>query len=334
MKTLVSLIVVNYNGRRFLSRLLKSIENQTRSDIETILVDNASQDDSIAYVKRYFPQVKVVSTGNNGFGCACNQGATQARGQYLAFLNEDMYLPSDFVQLMINSFQAKLAKKIRVGAISCKLVDFDSDPDLMPNKYGGQLDLFGFPVSKYFRSDIFTISGCPFFMAKKTFIKVGGWNASIFLYGEDIDFSWRLKILGYVNFMEPKTHIFHFGGGTTGAFGPDKVAHNLTLSLVPMLTNYSWLTLCVVLPLYFIYILLINLFLLIMKSGDTSYNQAVIKRFKIILGNWRKILKLRKQVQTNRIYNDIFVLKYISFVPAFITNMSYQKLSARYVIKN
>ena len=334
MKNMVSLIIVNYNGRRFLPRLFKSIAKQTVKNYESILVDNGSSDDSLAYVSRYFPQVKIVKTGNNGFGCGCNRGVEAASGEYFAFLNEDMYLPENFVEVMLTAYQRKENQKIKVGGISCKLVDFDSNPDDMPNKYGGQIDLFGFPINRYFRSDIFTISGCPFFISQKTLKKVRGWNESIFLYGEDMDLSWRLKILGYTNFMEHKTHIFHFGGGTTGNFGPIKIAHNLTISLVPMLVNYSTFTLLMILPIYFIYILLINIFLFLAKKFDYQYPQAIVLRYLSILKNWPKIIKMRRYIQSKRIKSDWYIFHYVSFLPAFLVNSSYQKLSSQYVIKN
>jgi len=227
MKT-VTIIIVNYNGRRFLERLFSSIYSQTFKDFEIIFVDNESKDDSVSFVSQNYSETKIVRLKNLGFGTGCNAGAREAEGKYLVFLNEDMYLPEDFLE-KIMAFRANLDKNSnkKIGGVSCKLINFDSDPEKVRKNYGASIDLFGFPTKGNNPNDIFAISGSPFFILKEIFQKVGGFNENIFLYGEDVDLSWRLKIFGFHNFMAQQTQIFHYGGGVTGFFGPEKISENI-----------------------------------------------------------------------------------------------------------
>src|SRR5881396_3311539 len=87
---MISVIIVNYNGRRFIRDLFESLARQTRPADEVIMVDNASQDDSVQFVREYFPWVKVIAWPTNvGFAAGCNIGVANARGQYFGLLNSD-----------------------------------------------------------------------------------------------------------------------------------------------------------------------------------------------------------------------------------------------------
>jgi len=334
MKT-VTIIIVNYNGRRFLERLFSSIYSQTFKDFEIIFVDNDSKDDSIDFVSRNYPKTKIVRLKNLGFGTGCNAGAREAEGKYLVFLNEDMYLPEDFLE-KIMAFRLKLDKNgnKKIGGISCKLINFDSDPQKMQEKYGASIDLFGFLVKGNNSDDIFAISGSPFFILKEIFQKVGGFNENIFLYGEDVDLSWRLKIFGFHNFMVQRTQVFHYGGGTTGFFGPEKISENIFSSYIPLITNYKLLTLIFLLPLYLVYLLVITAAIFMGKKFDWQYAASIFKKFGNLLQNMRKILRFRKFVQANRVKSDLFIFRYISLIPAFWLNKSYKKLSNNYKLEN
>jgi len=332
MKITLSVIVVNYNGKKFLPRLFESIFRQSFNNFEVILVDNSSRDDSVKFTNRKCPKIRVFIKKNAGYGSACNFGALKAKGEYLVFINEDMYFPQDFLSSMY-SFYQQIDDKTKIGGIGCKMVDFDKDPSKMPKKYGGQIDIFGFSINKFYKNDIFIISGSPFFISKSVFRQIKGFNESIFLYGEDVDLSWRLKILGYNNYMNHDTYLHHFGGGASGGFGPTKIAQNLCVSLIPMYTNYSVLTLIFILPFYCLYILLMSLALLIIKR-NVRYLSEIFKLIYKFFHDYQKIHHLRMFVQENRVYSDSHIYKYVSLIPAFIFNSSYKKLSKNYKIVN
>lgn len=332
MKT-ISIIIVNYNGQRFLERLCKSIELQTFRDFEIIFVDNGSKDNSLRFIREKFPDVITIQSENKGYGTSCNIGFNSAKGEYLIFLNEDMYLPKNFFEKMLE-FRRKLQNQNIIGAISCKMVDFDADPEDFNPTHGAKMDIFGFPIKNKRANDIFIVSGSPLFISRNLFNRVKGFNENIFLYGEDVDLSWRLKIFGYNNYVCHTTHIFHFGGGATGSFGPSKIANNIFSSWIPIFTNYHWMTLIIIIPFYLIYILTAITAVLFFKKMDLSYACEIYKKYKYFFGNMKKIWRFRKFVQNRRTRSDYFVLKYISLLPAFVVNSSYRKLLPGYIIKN
>jgi GT2 family glycosyltransferase len=330
----VSIIIVNYNGQRFLKRLLESIEFQTFRDFETIFVDNDSSDMSVDFVRNNFPESRIIQAENRGFGTSCNLAVKSANGKNLLFLNEDMYLPEDFLENII-SYKMKLeSKRKHIGGISCKLIDFDSSPEKASRTFGARMDFFGFPVKNKNPDNIFIISGCPFLITKELFLASGGFNENIFLYGEDMDLSWRLRLFGYSNYICHDTHIFHFGGGVTGDFGPAKIANNIFSSCIPVFSNYHWLTLIIIVPLYLVYILFLSIAIFIFKKLDLLYLKEICGKYMTFLKNIKKVYKFRKFVQKKRARSDFFIFRYVSFIPAFIVNASYKKLLSTYIIKN
>jgi GT2 family glycosyltransferase len=333
-KPVISIIIVNHNGVRFLPRLLQSIYEQTFNKYEVIVVDNESKDDSIEYLKRNHRGVKIVSYENKGFGSACNIGARQSNGEYLTFFNEDMYIPIDFLEKMYNEFYEVEKNDPRIAGMSCKMVDFDANPDLVPNKYGGQIDLFGYPINKWDEKDIFTISGSPFFCNKKTFYKLGGFSEFIFLYGEDTELCWRSRILGYTLYMNHKTHVFHYGGGVTGGFTPAKISLILIAPVISVINCYSFVVLLIVFLMYLPFVLTLLIFLTIYYRYDLSILKNYLANLKKILSSSHEVLKFRKMVQRNRVLKDREILKYVSLTPGLIYSKSWKKLSPSYKIKN
>lgn len=332
---MVSIIIVNFNGLRFLKRLLDSIFKQDYKKLEVIFIDNSSRDGSIKFVNKNYPRVKTFIKKNEGFGSGCNFGAKVAKGEFLVFLNEDMYLPKTFLREMVN-YRKTLEENsaIKIGAIGCKMVDFDADPLKMPEKYGAHIDIFGFPIENKKTDDIFIISGCPYFIKKDLFNFLKGFNESIFLYGEDVDFSWRLKIFGYNLFMNKNTCIFHYGGGVSGLFLSKKTARIICSSFVSIFSNYSTILIYIILPLYFGYMCFLNVYLFFTKKFDFSYNLEIFKTFWGFLVKINLLLAFRQYIQNNRKLSDWDILHYVSFIPAFVKNLSFTKLSPNYIIKN
>src|SRR3990172_9617974 len=127
------------------------------------------------------------------------------------------------------------------------------------------------------RKKTFIVSGSPFFIERELFEKIEGFNEMIFIYGEDIDLSWRLNIFGYKNLTFNGTYIHHYGGGATGSLGPKKVADIVYGGLIPIFTNYRLVTLLFILPLFTVVALTFYLIITIFKF-DTQYLVEIIKK--------------------------------------------------------
>lgn len=331
MKT-ISLIIVNYNGKRFLKRLLDSVYNQIFKDFEVIFVDNGSADDSIEFVKNNYSEVIIIPSENNGYGSACNLGAKKATGKYIAFFNEDMYLPNNFLEKIIE-FRNNLSDQEKIGGVSCKIIDFDSSTDFFPSTYGAKIDLLGFTVKSKKQENAFSISACPFMIRRDLFEKIGGFNEMIFIYGEDLDLSWRLTIFGYRNYTTNSTYLHHFAGGATGNFGPKKVADIVFGAFVPIFTNYNIFSLIFVFPMFFAFAFLFYAFLVIIKF-DGRYLCEILKKKIVFFKKIRRAFEIRKFVQKNRTKSDFQMMRFISFIPAFFLNNSIKKLKKNYVVRN
>lgn len=331
MKT-VSLIIVNYNGKRFLKRLLDSIREQTLQDFEVIFVDNDSKDDSIEFIKNNYPEVIIILSKNNGFGSACNLGVKKATGKYVAFFNEDMYFPKDFLQKIISFRESKKTEE-KIGGVSCKIIDFDSDSNLTLPTYGARIDILGFTTKSKNKNDNFSISACPFLIEKILFEKIGGFNEMIFIYGEDSDLSWRLKIFGYENYTTNNTYLYHFAGGATGNFGPKKMADIVYGGFVSIFDNYGLVMLIIFLPLFCVFSVLFYILITLLKL-DLKYFLEIIRKKIYFIKNFKKALKFRKFVQAGRKKGDCQIIKNISLVPAFFINGSLGKVGKNYKVKN
>src|SRR3989344_3066228 len=323
----ISLIVVNHNGKKFLDRMLKTAFQQKLKPYEVILVDTGSIDNSVEFVKKNFSKTKIFITENRGYGNAVNFAASKARGDYIAMFNEDMYLPKDFLSTLVN-YRNSLSKiENKIGAIGCRIIPFGSDPDETPLNYGGTIDYFGFPTNPLSnKKNPFMINGSPFFIDKKLFLKVRGFNPSIFLYGEDEDLCWRLQLLGYKIYICNDAYLYHFGYGVVNENREKKVAFVLSSPVVPLLSNYSLSLLLLIIPLFILLLIAINIGVFILTKFNIEYNVAIAREYLRILRKLPTILKLRTWVQKKRFVNDWVIIRQFSLVPSIIRNASYKRL--------
>lgn len=321
-KCLASFIIINYNGRRFLERLIRTIKQQTVSSFEIIMVDNASTDDSIEFVAKKFPQVKIIKSTNIGYGRGCNLGSKQAIGDFFVFLNPDIYLEPDYLE-KITQFYYQKQKQYRqpIGSINSKFVDFDIEPSKYPDAVSNIIDIFGTPqalndVSRI--EDTFLAFGAAMFINAHTFKVIGGFHPNIFLYGEELDLCWRLKTHGYRNLITNDTHFFHFGGGSFGSNRPKQIALMTYGCFIASFSNYQSLTLLAIIPVYFVYLLLLTLLLPITQKLDFSYSLELLSAFKSFFTDFDSLVKFRRLSQAKRTVTDYKLSKYITPVPSIL----------------
>jgi GT2 family glycosyltransferase len=231
---MLSVIIVNYNVKYFLEQCLYSVEQAAKElDTEIIVVDNNSTDDSIAYLQARFSQVKFIETGcNNGFGKACNIGLANASGEYILFLNPDTLVAEDSFTQCIRFFQ----EHPDCGALGVKMIDgsgcfLKESKRAFPSPLTSLFKLSGlaslFPRSNVFSQyhlghldkeqnhEVDVLAGA-YLMTKKEVLKqVGSFDEAFFMYGEDVDLSYRIQKAGYRNYYLAETTIIHFKGEST-----------------------------------------------------------------------------------------------------------------------
>lgn len=230
----LSIIIVNYNVKYYLEHCLLSVIAACKTiTAEIIVIDNASTDGSKAYFLNRFNTVQFVwKTTNDGFSKANNQGLQLANGDVVLFLNPDTIVPEDCFIKCLNFFNTDKL----MGAVGVKMVDgsgryLPESKRGFPNPFTAFCKLFGltflFPTSKIFakyymgylpnntNNPVDVIAGACMFVRKKVLDVVGSFDPSFFMYGEDIDLSYRIKKAGYNNYFFAHTTIIHFKGEST-----------------------------------------------------------------------------------------------------------------------
>lgn len=334
-----SFIIVNYNGEKYLQRLLTSLLDQSNQSFEIIIIDNASTDNSLLKIKEFINSLKTCPSGrrvknfklkinlsNLGYGLGCNLGAKKAVGQFLIFLNPDTFVPPDFLLNYLKFYRQKLTIYPKnIGCINCRIVEYNS-PSTEPKDWGGGvIDIFGTPresTNLQNVDDSFFVFGTALFIDRLLFLKTKGFHPNIFLYGEEIDLCWRLKTQGYRHLIDNRNFFYHLGGGSFGNNRPRQVALMTYGCFIGTVTNFQTISLIFILPLYFIYLISILIFLPTLKGFNFKYNQELFLIFKKLLTDYKSILQFRRFVQNNRLVSDFKLLKYVSIVPSIITRLN------------
>lgn len=230
----LSVIIVNYNVRFFLEQCLQSITEATKGiPCEVFVVDNNSTDDSMEMVREKFPYVKRIENKVNlGFSKANNQAIKKAEGEYVLLLNPDTVVAEDCFVKCVDF----LDSHPDAGGLGVKMVDgqgrfLPESKRGLPTPAVAFYKIFGlsslFPRSKRFSKyhlghlendkthEIEVLSGACMFLRKKMLDKIGLLDETFFMYGEDIDLSYRVLKGGYKNYYYPDAKIIHYKGEST-----------------------------------------------------------------------------------------------------------------------
>lgn len=227
--TRVSVIIPNYNGRRFLHTCLEALQRQTYSQelIEVVLVDDASTDDSVAYVAEHYRQVKIVAlTRNSGLAFGCNTGARAASGDLLVMLNNDTEPEPGWLAALVDAAEAHP----EAGAVASKMLLFDRRDTL--HNAGDAMGADGIPRNRgvweidrgQFDDDTRVFGGCGGGVAyrRAAWEATGGFDERLFMYLEDVDLAWRLQLLGWQARFAPAARLYHHlsatGGGVLASY--------------------------------------------------------------------------------------------------------------------
>lgn len=230
----LSVIIVNYNVQHFLEQCLHSVLNAGRKvPIEIIVVDNNSVDGSVSMVKEKFPSVSLIENKKNtGFSFANNQAIKISSGEYILLLNPDTVVEEDTFEKVVSFMDTHPD----AGGLGVKMLDgkgkfLPESKRGLPTPAVAFYKIFGlaalFPKSKLFGKyhlgyldkdkthEVDILSGAFMLMRKTVLDKVGLLDETFFMYGEDIDLSYRIILGGYKNYYFPETRIIHYKGEST-----------------------------------------------------------------------------------------------------------------------
>jgi GT2 family glycosyltransferase len=235
----ISVVVLNYNGQVWLRRCFESLERQTIfPQIEVILTDNNSSDDSVKYTEAWLARTgakgRVVQNGANLFYCgANNNGAAVASGDFLLFLNNDTWLERDCLERLYD-------ETVRMGADAASPMVLDYDDNNYQSGGRGGLDLFGFPTGGppfEHTEETPGAPGCSLLIRKETFDKIGGYPPELLIYGDEADLCWRVWVSGGKIVAVPSAHVHHRGAAVVNPEGNTKTIESRTSDSKRFLTN-------------------------------------------------------------------------------------------------
>ncbi len=254
-KGLVSVILVNYKGATDTIEALGHLRalDWPADALEIIVVDNASGDDSVARLRAADPLVKIVeSSTNSGFAGGCNQGVKASSGEYLAFLNNDARPDPNWISAAIARFRTSS----RIGAVASKVLDWEGkNVDFV----GAGLTWYGMgykplttepaPRDPAVPGDVLFGTGSAMFARRAVYLELGGFDELYFMFFEDVDFGWRLNLLGWRFAYEPKSIAYHKHHASMKSFGQFKEQYLLERNaLYTLYKNFSKPTLDRMLP--------------------------------------------------------------------------------------
>ena len=230
----LSVVIVNYNVRAYLEQCLRTVFTALEGvEGEVFVVDNLSTDGSVEMVREKFPEVRLIANADNvGFSRANNQAIRIAQGEYVLLLNPDTVVGEDVFQRVITFMDAHH----KAGGLGVKMIDgtgrfLPESKRGLPTPQVAFFKIIGltrlFPRSRIFgryhlghlsehvSAPIEILSGACMFLRKETLDKVGLLDESFFMYGEDIDLSYRITLGGYENWYFPEARIIHYKGEST-----------------------------------------------------------------------------------------------------------------------
>jgi hypothetical protein len=323
---IVSVVIPHYGGKDIIYECLESLKKVTYSNIEVIVVDNNSPDDSVEYIKINFPNIKlIISDYNRGFAGGCNYGVKNSKGKYILILNNDTTHEPDFIEYLVQ----KLESDKNISSVQPKIRNFSNSLYFdYAGACGGFLDKYCFPfargrifdtveedVGQYDNScKIFWASGTAFLTRKENFNQIGGFDEVLFAHMEEIDFHWKSQILGYEVWVEPKAVIFHKGAVTLPKTSPEKTYLNFRNSMILLLTNNSKFKIfSIILPRIIFECLA---FIKEIISFKWLHSFSIIRSWIWILGNLNILKKRREFYNRNKktfpilTYNKSIIIKY------------------------
>ena len=219
---LISVVIPNWNGKKFLAGCLDSLLTQTYEPIEVVIVDNGSKDGSVEYLQENYPQVKLVTFPvNTGFSPAVNAGIKASTGEMVALLNNDTVVDPNWMAELIKAMQ----EHPEAGSAGCKMLAYDDHTLLdgagdgyrrggLPGRIGHkERDTGRFDRKRY----LLGACGGAALYRRELFDAIGLFDEDYFAYLEDVDLGLRAQAAGFKCIYVPTSIVYHLGCGTTGS---------------------------------------------------------------------------------------------------------------------
>lgn len=246
----VAVVILNYNGKKFLEQFLPNvIANCDPNLAEIVVADNASTDESVAFMRKRFPEIRLIENGSNGgFATGYNLALRQIEAQYYVLLNSDIEVAPHWIEPVIEMMD----KDPQIAACQPKILSYYHKEHFeYAGASGGFIDKYGYPFcrGRVFQNlekdehqydtpmEVFWATGACMFVRADLYHQLGGLDDSFFAHMEEIDLCWRLKNAGFKVYCCPQSWVFHIGGGTLPKNSPRKTYLNFRNNLSLLVKN-------------------------------------------------------------------------------------------------
>lgn len=325
-----AVIILNWNGKHFLERFLPSVVRYTTgANSRVVVADNGSEDDSLEFIEKKFPQVEIIRFDKNyGFTGGYNRAIAEIKeADYVLLLNSDVEVTEGYLSPLVDMLDSDSG----IAAVQPKILSYDA-PDMFEyaGAAGGLIDMFGFPYCRgrimsrlekdrgqYDNTEeVFWASGAAMLVRRDLYLKYGGLDEDFFAHMEEIDLSWRFKNEGYRIVAVPKSVVKHVGGGTLPNNSSYKLFLNFRNSLFMLYKN---------LPSRYIFPIMFTRMLIDGAIGAAYIFQlkfssfaAVVKAHSAFYRSIKRLNEKRKKITQHRslpavgmLRNSMFFLKKI-----------------------
>ncbi|MGZ5189198.1 MAG: glycosyltransferase family 2 protein, partial [Kaistella sp.] len=247
----LAIAILNWNGKTWLEKFLPNVITHAEN-ASVYIIDNASTDDSVDFLKRNFPEVTIIQNRkNNGFAGGYNEGLKQIDADIFCLLNSDVEVTENWLNPVLNLFE----NNANIAAIQPKILDYNRKFFFeFAGAAGGFIDNLGYPYcrGRIFENieedkgqyddetEIFWASGCCLFIRSIDFWEQNGFDERFFAHQEEIDLCWRLKNAGKKIYYTGISTVYHVGGGTLNKQSPQKTFLNMRNNLSMLVKNLPY----------------------------------------------------------------------------------------------
>jgi len=300
---LVSIIILNFNAGKLLLNCIESLTKLTYQNIELIVVDNNSTDNSQNECKQKFPQIKLIQNQNNSGYCGGNNiGIKEAKGEFLVILNPDTVVEPNLIEILINKYSIH-----GEGLYQPKILSLE-DKQILEST-GNMIHIFGFGFARdkgnLDNNEINKVTkvgyaaGTCLFSSKKIFLKLKLFDEFLFLYHDDLDLGWRAAQKGIISYIVPQAKIYHAESYSL-KWSQKKFFWLERNRRYCLMTHYSKNTLNKINR-----ELLITEFLIWIVYISKGFLSAKIKAELDLIKNKELIIKKQKEIENEKVISDI-----------------------------
>jgi GT2 family glycosyltransferase len=324
----VAVVILNWNGINHLKEFLPSVIQNTNTELADIwVIDNASSDESVLFLKEHYPSIKlVINDKNGGFAKGYNDGLKYITAKYYLLLNSDV----EVTPLWLEPLYHKMESSSKIAACQPKILDYKNKSKFEhAGAAGGFIDKFGYPFCRgrlfnhietdelqyNFDVEIFWATGACMMINAHLYQQQQGFDESFFAHMEEIDLCWRLKNEGYKIEFVHNAKVYHLGGGTLSSISPNKTFLNFRNNLYLLYKN---------LPDQFLYRTIFARMVLdgiaffhFALAGKINHAMAILKAhaaFYKNITNLKKNRAIKQQFHQLKflkgVYNDSLVLEF------------------------